>query len=208
MSRLAAVLAAGAVLSGCAASGHLSAEQPANVDWRRVATQADRSRLRNWRQAWVAAIATVRQRGGNAALGSEPRLFDPDRALAGAALAAGSYRCRRWKLASHDPALKPVAMGGWAPCTVAPEGSAVRFAAQGLQRAEGYLFDDTDARRVFLGTLALGDETRALRYGRDARRDMAGVLERVDERRWRLVLPYPGFESMLDVIEIVPATGG
>ena len=208
MSRLAAALIAGAVLGGCAGSGHVSAEQPANVDWRRVATQADRSRLRNWRQAWVGAIAAVRQRGGGATLGSEPRLLDPDHALAGAAPPAGRYRCRTWKLAARDPALKPVATGGWTACTVAPEGSAVRFATQGPQRAEGYLFDDTDARKVFLGTLALGDETRALRYGRDARRDMAGVLERVDEQRWRLVLPYPGFESLLDVIEIVPAAAG
>lgn len=204
MSRLAAALIAGAVLAGCAAGGRVSAERPANVDWRRVATQADRSRLRNWRQAWVETIATIRQRGGDAMLGREPRLFDPDRALAGAMLATGPYRCRTWKLAPHDAALKPVATGEWGSCTVATEGGAVRFATRGLQRAEGYLFDDTDARKVFLGTMALGDETRALRYGRDARRDMAGVLERVDERRWRLVLPYPGFESMLDVIEIVP----
>ncbi len=35
-------------------------------------------------------------------------------------------------------------------------------------------------------------------------RDMAGVLERIGERRWRLVLPYPRFESLLDVVELVP----
>jgi hypothetical protein len=34
---------------------------------------------------------------------------------------------------------------------------------------------------------------------------MAGLVERIGARRWRLVLPYPRFESTLDVIEIVPA---
>ena len=58
---------------------------------------------------------------------------------------------------------------------------------------------------IFLGTMVLGDEKRALEYGRDSARDMAGALERVGERRWRLILPYPRFESMMDVIELVPA---
>ena len=58
---------------------------------------------------------------------------------------------------------------------------------------------------VFLGTLQLGDEHGVLRYGHDAERDMIGLLERIGERRWRLTLPFPRFESMLDVIEIVPA---
>jgi hypothetical protein len=60
-------------------------------------------------------------------------------------------------------------------------------------------------RGVFLGTMMIGDETTALDYGRDADRDMAGLIERVGDSRWRIVLPYPRFESMLDVVEIVPA---
>ena len=34
---------------------------------------------------------------------------------------------------------------------------------------------------------------------------MAGVVERVGDNRWRLVLPYPRFESLLDVIELASA---
>jgi hypothetical protein len=41
-------------------------------------------------------------------------------------------------------------------------------------------------------------------YGRDANRDMAGIVQRIGPRRWRLVLPYPHFESLLDVVELVP----
>ena len=40
----------------------------------------------------------------------------------------------------------------------------------------------------------------------DATRDVAGVVERIGPQRWRLVLPYPRFESLIDVVELVPKT--
>jgi hypothetical protein len=57
---------------------------------------------------------------------------------------------------------------------------------------------------VFLGTLQLGDEPGVLKYGHDRERDMAGLLERIGDRRWRLVFPYPAFESTIDVLELIP----
>jgi hypothetical protein len=59
---------------------------------------------------------------------------------------------------------------------------------------------------VFLGSLQLADERGVLRYGHDVERDLAGFVERIGPRRWRLILPFPHFESLLDVIEIVPAS--
>ena len=50
----------------------------------------------------------------------------------------------------------------------------------------------------------LGDESRADAYGVDPMRDVAGYVERIGANRWRLVLPDPAFESLLDVIELVP----
>ena len=73
------------------------------------------------------------------------------------------------------------------------------------QRPSGTLYAETGARVIFLGALALGDETTALSYSLDRKRDMAGYIERVAIGRWRLVLPWPNFESQLDVIEMVPA---
>ena len=67
------------------------------------------------------------------------------------------------------------------------------------------LFPESDARAIFLGTLVLGDETAPLRYGQDSNRDMIGYVERIGEKRWRLVLPYPRFESLLDVVDLTPA---
>ena len=61
-------------------------------------------------------------------------------------------------------------------------------------------------RQVFLGTLVLGDEQRAIPYGADTDRDLAGFIERMGPRKYRLILPYPRFESLIDVVELVPAT--
>jgi hypothetical protein len=79
------------------------------------------------------------------------------------------------------------------------------YKTDGPQRPVGLAFRDGDMRGVFLGTMMLGDETTALVYGRDTDRDMAGIVERIGDKRWRIVLPYPRFESLLDVVEIVPA---
>jgi hypothetical protein len=57
---------------------------------------------------------------------------------------------------------------------------------------------------IFLGTLQFGDEGLAYRYSWDRERDMVGLLERIGDHRWRLVFPHPHFESLLDVIELVP----
>jgi hypothetical protein len=61
---------------------------------------------------------------------------------------------------------------------------------------------------VLLGTLVLGDERRALQYGQDATRDVAGYVERIGPARWRVIMPRPHFESQLDVMELVPAREG
>ncbi len=52
--------------------------------------------------------------------------------------------------------------------------------------------------------MMLSDERKAQQYGDDPERDMIGALERVGPARWRLVLPYPHWESLLDVVELVP----
>jgi hypothetical protein len=59
---------------------------------------------------------------------------------------------------------------------------------------------------VFLGTLMLGDERRAMEYGVDPNRDVAGFVERIGPNRWRLAMPRPHFESIVDVMELLPAS--
>lgn len=205
----------GYVLILCAASTACSSRigasrvgvaTPTATDWRRVATADDRARLRNWRSAWVTALAKARAGGNAPQIAAEGALFQPDRALTGALPPPGRYKCRVFKLGAKGTAVKNFTVYPYFECRIDAEGDvASLYKTSGSQRPVGLVFDDGQWRQVFLGTLMLGDEKSALEYGRDADRDMAGILERIGPKRWRLVLPYPRFESILDVIEMVPA---
>lgn len=198
-----------ALAAACALAAPVVAQEQVR-GWRTVATPEDRARLRSWREAWMRALPAARAGGGGAAIAADPVLFDPDRTLRDPLPPAGAYRCRGFKLGSIAADRVAFAHFGPSRCRVEEDGAFRTL--EGGQRAAGRLYPDTTGRAVFLGVLVLGDERRPLRYGRDRRRDMAGAVERIEEARWRIALPYPRFESLLDVIELVPdsvgATGG
>jgi hypothetical protein len=207
--RMKGFLAASAILlslPGCSVYREATSARPdVTQPWRGIATDADRDRLRKWRKAWDEALPAARAADAGA-IDADPALFDPDRALPRAALPAGNYRCRTIKLGAAGTAMRDYTAYPAFDCQVSEEGEVDSFhKLTGSQRPAGLLFPETDARTIFLGTLVLGDETSPLRYGLDARRDMIGYVERIGEARWRLVLPWPHFESRLDIIELVPA---
>lgn len=194
-----------AALPGCSVYREAtSTAVPRAVDWRSVATSADRLRLRSWRAAWDEALPKA-QAADPRAIAGDAALFDPDRALPSALPPAGTYRCRTYKLGAAGSGTRDFLAYPWFQCRVADEGEVLSLhKLTGSQRPTGLLFAASDARAIFLGTLVLGDETTPLRYGVDATRDMAGYIERIGDKRWRLVIPRPRFESMLDVTELVP----
>ena len=182
-------------------AGAPAQQAPPQANWRTIATPADRARLRGWRASWMTALARIRGAGKGAEITRAAGLFDPDVALPRPVPPAGRYRCRTIKLgAKSESLLEYVA---YPPFACQFDG--LRFVKSGgSQRMEGSIYRDGAARAVFLGTLVLGDERRAIRYGRDAQRNIAGFVERIGPRRWRLVLPAPAFESLLDIVEITP----
>lgn len=213
-----AVLAAsGLLLAGCfggdppgataAPPGTASATpRPAAHEWRSVATVTDRDRLRRWRVAWTEALAKAIGAGHGRQISVEGALLRPDAALADPAPPPGDYRCRVIKIGAQAPQLPDYVAYPAFACRISAQPGLPGFAKlTGSQRPVGVLYPDDQPRRIFLGTLMLGDERSALPYGRDRERDLAGMLERVGPQRWRLVFPYPHWESMLDVIELVPA---
>lgn len=176
------------------------------LDWHKAVTQPDRNRLRDWRGAWMEALGQVRSGGAAGQIAAQGVLFDPDHALDAPIPPAGAYQCRVFKLGGEALGVRDYAVSGWGRCAIAARENGVAFEREeGTQRPAGVIFADTDSRAIFLGTLALGDETRPIPYGRDGARNMAGIVERVGEKRWRIALPRPSFESCLDVIELVPA---
>lgn len=178
---------------------------PEPGSWRATATEQDRLRIRNWYGAWEAAVADVRTKGFGAQLDGEGPLLSPLAGLPNPHLPPGDYRCRTIKLGSQAGTVGYTAYG-WFSCRVSAEQGIVSLVkTSGSQRPIGLIFPDDMRRQIFLGTLLLGDEAIPLDYGSDRMRDMAGLIERIGEARWRLVLPRPAYESLLDVIELVPA---
>ena len=176
-------------------------------DWRAVATDADRARLRDWRNAFTTALASARASGHSGEIAKEGALLQPDAALGGAPIPNGMYRCRVIKLGAKSQGMLDYVAYPYFSCRVQQDDSLQGFAKlTGSQRQVGRIFPGDAMRQVFLGTLMLGDESRAMQYGVDPERDVAGFVERIGPQRWRLVMPRPNFESQLDVMELVPAT--
>ncbi len=203
-------LCAGLLAAGCASKGGSEpqiARAAAAPDWRTIATEDDRGRLRNWRTAWMAGLQKAQASGHAQALAREGNLLQPDAAIGWENPPPGDYRCRVLKIGAKSAGMLDYIAYPPFLCRIRDEGGLMSFAKMsGSQRPIGHFLPFAGQQRmVFLGTLQLGDEARALEYGRDRERDMAGVVERIGENRWRLVLPYPHFESTIDVLELVPA---
>ena len=205
--RLALLATIALITAGCSV-----VEQPSGLiprwttAYRRVISDDDRIRLRDWRASFEDGLAAARKAGHGAEIDREGALLDPDAALAGPAIPNGMYRCRVIKLGAKDPGnLDFVSYGGFS-CRIRQERTLQRLGKlSGAQRYVGLIFPHDAIRSVFLGTLAFTDESRVLQYGQDEQRDVAGYIERVGPNRWRLIMPQPHFESRLDVMELVPA---
>jgi hypothetical protein len=177
--------------------------------WKEVATADDRQRLAGWRATFVAAIEAAKKAGHSAEIEREGALLEPDAALGPPTIPNGLYTCRIIKMGAKAEGSLPYVAYPPFPCRVKADRGLQRLNKYGgSQRYVGLIFPGDPIRQIFLGTLVLGDETRALQYGQDELRDVAGYVERIGPNRWRLVMPKPHFESQLDVMELVPSSAG
>ena len=200
-------------LAGCAAGDGrtklrpvITAEPQSKADvWKDIATDADKQRLARMGLAWQEGLQEAK-RGFGREVEAEGALLQPRSALPRPAPTPGSYFCRLVKLGKATE--KAVAFERFKPffCYVEVEGDLLTIVKQtGSQRPAGRLWeDDRPDRLIFLGSLALGDEQPPVAYSEDAKRDMAGVLERFAPFKWRLVIPWPQSTSKLDVFELTP----
>ena len=202
-----------AAMTGCAAKGGgppvaaASDQAGANgtPDWHDVITDPDHLRLRAWRKAMVDGLAAARAHGAGARIDAEGKLLDPDAGIDGPALPVGYYRCRVIKLGAKTAGQDTYIAYPTHRCQVRPSDDITRLIElNGLQKPSGRLYKDGPSRTVFLGTMILGDEVKAIAYGRDADRDVVGIVQRVESRRWRMIMPQPAWESLADVMELVP----
>lgn len=195
-------------MSGCAMVGGkkpAAGKHAVVADWHVLATAADRDRLARWRGAWIAGLDKAAAAGRGAQIAALGPLLKPDIALDNPAPPAGDYGCRVIKMGAKTKGLPDFVLYPAFTCRITQNGPLLRFAKiDGSQRPIGTIYADDGRRMIFLGSMMLGDEPRPLAYGRDSERDMVGIVERVGPARWRIAFPNPQWESMIDVLELLP----
>ena len=211
-ARFAAALLLASALAGCQTTkvkpvlpSPVTVEQAKASGWLAIASVADRNRIDRVASAWTEGLAAARV-SHRSDVAEEGLLLKPRAGLGRPAPTPGSYSCKLVTLGSDKN--KSASFERFKPffCYVEVEGNLFTIVKQtGSQRPAGRLYeDDVNTRLVFLGTLALGSEEEARAYGDDAKRDMAGIFERIAPFRWRLVIPYPQDGAKLDVFELTP----
>ncbi len=176
-------------------------------DWRGIVTAADRDRYSRRDAAWSLALQQARRQPGSGDLTGLGDLIEPRAARSPVGPPPGDYRCRTVKLGSQggEDGLGYVVYG-WFACRIEQTPRGLKFSKlTGSQRPGGLLFTENDREMVMLGSMSLASEPPANSYGQRPDRDLVAVLERIGERRWRLVIPWPQAESNLDLIELIPA---
>ena len=187
--------------AGCA-SGR---DRAPATDWKVLASDDDRERIRSWRSTWTAALKASRAAGNGARIDALGPLLQPDTSLGPPMPQPGDYSCTVYKLGATAMDMRDFSAEPPVTCRIAPRGALLGIAKlDGAQRPSGWMYPDGPQRMIFLGSMRMADERRPLAYGGDPERNMAGILERVGKDRWRLALPRPRWEAMLTVVEIRP----
>jgi hypothetical protein len=202
----------GLLLGGCQTMGPaastpaVTVEAPASATWETILSAEDRDRLARLDAAWEQGLAAARRGGFTRRLTAEGDLLEPQTALERAALPPGSYRCRLITLGASGRRARSYAATGPFFCYVGAEGGNLSFTKQtGPVRPGGYLYDDGDARQIFIGASARASERVPPAYGDRPESDVVGIVQRVGPFKYRLVVPWPRSGAAVEVYELVPA---
>jgi hypothetical protein len=178
----------------------------ANAGWEDVASPFDVQRLSRLEEA--------RDRGMDAAQSGaierdkgavRSALSGRSRPISRAAL-LGNWRCRTAKSGGILPAIGY----GWFQCRVSERGGHLFFEkASGTQRVAGYLYPHESGGYVLLGGWSVKGEPMHMYSGngvsagaKTSPDDAVGLLLAAGPRRARLEFPFPGQESVYDVMEL------
>lgn len=188
--------------------GSPSQRQLRGLSWQEQISEPDRKRLAGLWNAWTRALNQAADAGEGLRLAELGSLAVADAAKPAPLPAAGAYRCRTVKIGVRQSArmqgMPALDLAPPHPCTITAKDGLLWFEQlEGPARLGGTLYADGE-RMVFLGTKALRGELGMRAYGSDATRDQVGVLQALGDGRWRLELPWPHWQSNLEIVEISP----
>ncbi|MEP2102915.1 MAG: DUF4893 domain-containing protein [Parasphingorhabdus sp.] len=173
--------------------------------WRDLATTADQKRLDDWKQALKVGRDGAVQGGEGNKLASRDPLFEEDAALPDSIIPAGLYACSVTKLDGDPTGGLPYIAYPAFRCRVTVDGDRRHFTKlTGSQRTIGWLYEAGTRHSIYLGSLIYGYENALIPYGKTAERDQVSVVQRIGPNHWRMVFPFPYYESKADVMELVP----
>lgn len=173
-------------------------------EWRSVASPGDAAALDRISARWRAALADARKRYRTRISQAGP-LLDPEAGLPRATPGPGPYRCTLYRISPPARRRPAFATSREDFCFVGlGEEDRLTFTSElPARRVGGYLFEQEGAPAlVFLGA-AIGRDGEAASYGDDGADSEVGILERVGELSYRLVLPEPN--GGVHVIAMTPA---
>ncbi|GAA0470700.1 hypothetical protein GCM10009096_09510 [Parasphingorhabdus litoris] len=173
--------------------------------WREMATQADEKRLDDWQGALRKGRTGAAEGGEESKLDARKPLFEEEAALPDSKIPAGLYSCSVTKLDGDASGGLPYIAYPAFRCRVTVDGDRRHFTKlTGSQRTAGWLYEAGSRHSIYLGTSFYGYEDKAVSYGKTEKRDQAAVVQRIGSKRWRMVFPYPYYESVVNVMELTP----
>jgi hypothetical protein len=170
--------------------------------WRSIASSRDAATLEALPARWEAGLAAARAAGLARRVAGQGALLERDSRLARAAPAPGTYRCRSVRLGGRK-----WTESAQAYCYVGVAAGQLSLATElrGL-RLGGYLWELKNGERlVFLGAQSPAGGKSRPAYGDNPAADSAGLVERIGEFRYRLVLPEPSPGTGLTIVEMIAA---
>ena len=181
-------------------------EVPVAQAWRERATAADMERLERWEEALEIGRSGVIGAGEGAVLAARSPLFETDAALAGSEIPQGLYNCSITKLDGDASGGLPYIAYPAFKCRVVDQNGRKHFTKlTGSQRTIGWIDKAAGDHSIYLGSLIYHYENALVPYGQTAKRDQAAVVQRIGSKHWRMIFPFPAYESKVDVMELTPA---
>ena len=184
-----------------------SVEMGEPEEWRAVASPADEDRIDRLETLWTEAVEEARQKGFRRRIGSDAALLSPGGGLPRAAPAPGSYRCKAFRIGSARAGAPAYAAGRQGFCFVGVQEDRLSLTSEVPAARYGGHFWETErsGRLVFLGAAMPSGSRVAPAYGTVPGADVVGLIERLGEFRYRLVIATPADAQKLAVFELIAA---